>query len=904
MSRVSDRPANSPDLPAGNVTFLFTDLEESSAAWERRPRETRVALHYHDRVAMELTRANGGVLIKHTGDGVKSVFTTPADALAAAVAMQKQFQQESWNGEERMRVRIGLHSGPAQPDGDDYYGGVINRAARVADVANGDQIAVTTAVVTQAESSNAEFGFVDCGVAQLRGCGQERVFLVEADGLIVDDRPLRIRRTLAGSALPPEGGRLIGRELEMRRLQAFLQDRRLTSVVGLGGMGKTRLAVAAARARSSDFADGVVYCPLSPIAAESPNIEASVLAALAEALGARRQPGHDLSSSIVNFVERRDVLVLLDNCEHVKPAVRAIVERVLSVDGPTVLVTSREPLDLAGEQRLNLDPLPTDSDAIELLIERAIERDPAFDMASDEATLREICRRLDGIPLALELAAARLRILTPDRLLEGLSRGQRVLGTTAGSENGQLHSTVAWSVDQLDDRQQQVLERLCIFSGGFTLEAASAILAIDDDVTLLDDLTHLVELSLVNNRPGQGDIRFSMLETIRQFGIERLRQRSEQLGRPIIHDLSVAHAKYYSDFASECGRNLMTSAEAEIWTRIDSDSDNIRVAFEHLVSTEMPGDAAEVVVDLAWFATLSMRMEIFAWAKQLLELPDAADNADLWAVRSIGQYLSADNDSQRSAQRSLQLDPSDPTGLASTTLASVGLNNTFDPELTDKATDDLLSYPSDRSKEKRIAGLGLRSFHLCLLAPSSDAVEMARIAVREAEATGSASAMTIGYWARAVSNLLLDTPTANESIHRGLAMAKSLTENHLISHLLNGLVVHFASLTESVHEAAATTATEIRATMDKHYLVGASHLLGAASVVLCRAGRPDDGAALFGAMVSNGHRPRREIRQTVESVLGDSMSAAIAVGDGWSINEAGQRAVRWLDEVAAAEAAP
>ncbi len=905
MSRVSERPIDAPSLPAGAVTFLFTDLEDSSAAWERRPSETRLALHYHDKTVNDVAHAYGGVLIKHTGDGVKTVFTTTADAVRAAVEMQRRFQLEQWDGVERMRVRIGLHTGEATPDGDDYYGGVINRAARVADVANGDQIAITQAVLDLVTNETATVTFVDCGLAQLKGCGQERIFLVEADGLIVDDRPLRIRRALAGSSLPSEGGRLIGRDVEIKRLASFLQQRRLTSIVGLGGIGKTRLAVAAAREQSAAFEDGVVYCPLSPIEADGADPQASVMTAVAEALGARRQPGHDLLWSIVNFVERRDVLIVLDNCEHVKAAVQVVVERLLSVEGPTVLLTSREPLNVAGEQRVALEPLATDSDAVDLLVERAIERDPLFDRSSHEHTLLEISRRIDGIPLALELAAARLRILTPDRLLEGLKDGLSLLGSTNGRRASGLHATLAWSVDQLDEQQQFVLERLSVFSGGFTLEAVSSVLDADDEMALLDDLTDLVELSLIKNQPGHDEIRFSMLETIRQFGTERLSQRTSRADSgDIVDELSIAHARHYCAIAADCGRNLMTAAEAEIWSRVDSDSDNIRVAFEYLVRTANYRDAEEMTINLAWFATFSMRMEIFNWARQLVEVPELADSAELWAVCGFGQYLNAHTECVRSVQRSLELDPTDETGLAQTTLASVGLNNTFDWELSGAATEAMLAFPSDRFKEKRIIGVGLRSFHLCLREPNVEAVEMARQAVAEAEETGSATALTVAYWAMTVSNMIIDWPTAEESTRRGLAMAESLTSNHLMSHLINGLVVHFASLTGEVDEAAAITAAEIRATMNRHYLVGASHLLGAASVVLCRAGRTGDGAALLGAMISNGHRPRREMRKTVEDALGDMAADALAVGHGWSINDAGASAVAWLDELVMQTAEP
>ncbi len=904
MSNVGVKSSAASQLPTGQITFLFTDLEDSSATWEQRPESARTALRYHDRTAEQVTGEHNGILVKHTGDGVESVFTNTGDAVAAAIEMQRRFQLPAWDGVERMRVRIGLHVGQASPDGDDYYGGVINRAARVADTANGDQIAVTGAIVTEVTgAADRSIEFTDCGVAHLKGCGQERIFLVQAGGLQVDSRPLRIRRALAGSDLPPEAGALIGRSNERKTIAAFLGSKRLVSLIGLGGIGKTRLAVAVAREHHGNFADGVVYCPLAPIAADGTNPEAAMAQALAEALGARPQPGFDLLGSIVNFIEDRHVLVVLDNCEHVQAAARNVVERLLSVAGPSVLVTSREPLDLTGEQRVNIEPLDIESDALELLTTRALERDASFDTSRHTETLRQICQQLDGIPLALELAAARLRILSPEQLLDGLSDRFRLLGSSQrgggdGTKRGPspLEATVAWSFDQLDDDQQQMLGSLCVFSGGFTLDAVSAVLGIDDQMDVLDDLTDLVEMSLIRSRPGQGEIRFVMLETIRQFGLQRLQQREGQ------HDLlATAHARHYATLAVEHGHKLMTVDEADVWTRIDAEGDNVRAAFDTLLRTGQHQMATDVVVSLSWFATLSMRMELFGWANRLLELPELTQSAKLWAIKAIGHYLAADPETEQSARTSLELDPTDPTGLALTTLASIALNNTFDVEMSGWATAEMLANLNPDLVEQRVVAYGLRTFHLCLREPNPEAAAAARQAMTEAEQSGSASALAIAYWAEAVANLLVDSPVAEHAIKQGLVMAESLTANHLISHLINGLVVHFTSLTGSVSDAATIAATEIRATMDRHYLVGASHLLGAASVILSRSGRAADGAALLGAMDNNGHRPRRDSRKAVEATLGDGTEAAMAVGRGWAINKAGVQAIQWLDEIATAD---
>lgn len=901
MSRIGLRPADAPPLPTGSVTFLFTDLEDSSAAWERHPENAKRALGYHDRAANELISAHHGVLIKHHGDGVKAVFPSPTGAVLAAVAMQEHFQRPDWDGVERMRVRIGLHCGDAEPHGDDYYGGVVNRAARITDAANGDQIAVSEPLMSSTSGElNAAIRFIDRGFAQLKGCGQERIFLLDADHLQLDERPLRAQPTLAGSALPHAGGRLIGRDAVVERTSELVRTNRLVSVVGLGGVGKTRLAVAAARESGGRFSEGVVYCPLGVIKAAAADPRGALLAAIAEAIGARRQPDSDLMESIVHFVEGREVLVVLDNCEHLKDDAAWVVGELLSVDGPTVLTTSREALGVPGELPVYLEPLEVDSDAVELLAERTRERNPEFEADQHHATLRRICERLDGIPLALELAAARLRILTPTQLLNGLEESFDVIGASQRTDGrGSLHATVSWSLDQLDEQRQRVLESLSVFSGGFTLHAVAAVLGIDDDIELLDDLTELLELSLIRSLPGQAGIRFEMYETIRQVGQERLTQRNACEGSAgLTEQLRTAHGLYYAAVAAGCGYELMTADEAEVWTRIDTESGNLRVAFDQLVRLERYDEAKDLVVGLAWFSTFSMRMEFFGWAQRLLDVPQLAESGELWAISALGQYLGANSKGYHSAKRSLALDPSDPTGLAQTTLASIGLNNTFDAELSDQATAAMIRGTHHPHLERKITGTCLRAFHLSMWGDDDEAIACAEDALAQAMTSGSASALSMAYWAQMMANLNGSWPTVEEAISQGLAMAESLSYDHIFGHLINGVVAHFAALRGEIPDAAATVLGEIQATMDRHYMVGASHLLGAASVVLSRAGRVDDGAMVLRSMIDNGHRPRQEVRYSIERSLGGRIEDTIEVGPGWSITEAGQRAIGLLTEVA------
>lgn len=879
-----------PPLPGGTVTFLLTDIESSSLHWEERPDAMRVALRRHDQIVFDVINGHDGVVVRHNGDGVNAAFGSTIAAAEAAIELQRRFQTDDWGGVDRLRVRAGIHVGDIEPAGDDYYGPPINRAARVMDVANGDQISVSGEVAALLAD---RWPTRDVGDLRLKGVGTMRILFLEPDGLRNDDRPPRGVASVASAPLPAETSPLIGREAEVDELSALLDDRRLVTIAGLGGLGKTRLAIAAARAVEDRFADGVAYCDLTGVGSET-----EVIAAIAHTAGARPQPGLDLMSSLRQFVAGRDMLLVLDNCEHVIDEARRAVEGILQVDGPRVLGTSREPLLLRGEQHYPIRPLASVEDAVDLFVLRLRERDPRFHLDDAAAAIAgEICVVLDGIPLAIELAAARARVLSLDAVLDRLDDRFREL---RGGGLPTLLATVEWSYEQLSVEERHVFEQLAVFAGGATLDAAVSVCRGPDgevlDVdTLLDILSVLADKALVSSDRSGTDVRFAMLETLRAFGAERCTD-------PGVAD---RHAAYFVELAAFVGRELCGPREAEIWDAMDRDWPNLRAAEAHAIRTGDLEAAAELVCPIGWYVTFAMRMEAFGWVDRILEelatLGRTADrSAELYALSAIGQYLTAGDGVGELAQRSLDLDIADPTALARTAIAGLALNNTFDTEVSERVTQEMRHHADPADTLPFIVSVALRTFHLVLRDPNAEALPFARQAMEIAEKSESPSALGIASWAWGLANVGIDPTIPLSSLESGLEHTRSLSRQHLMGHLIDGVVVHLLVVLGDQANALARCRAAVRLAMESHYLLGTSHLLAATAAVLARAGRIDAAGALVGSMAAHGHAPRRDIRRVVQECLGDRYDELVEEGRSLSIIDAGHLAIREIDAVMAA----
>src|SRR5271156_6790947 len=475
----------------------------------------RKALAAHDEVLRKAIDAHGGWLFKHTGDGMCAAFASPRSAVDAAVAAQLQL---------KLPVRMGLAAGEAELRGGDYFGAVLNRAARVMAAGHGGQILLAES--TAGLLSGVDL--VDLGPRRLRDLPTPvGVFQVRAAGLCAEFPPLRALDTTPGN-LRPATTSLIGRESEVGEIEAAVKAHRLVTLTGVGGVGKTRLAMEVAARLADEFPDGVWVFELAAV-----TDPAAVPYAVAAVLGITQQPGKSVAQSVAAALEGRVRLLVFDNCEHVLNAAADLIEAILAHSVTvTVLATSREGLGLADEQ---LWPVPSldvgagiVSAAVNLFAERAGSVVPRFSMSQpDEAgAVIEICQRLDGIPLAIELAASRMASMTASEVRDRLDHRFRLLiGPRRGLEHHHtLRHAVAWSYDLLGDAEKALLERCAVFAGGFDLHSACAVTGSDDldDYAIIDLLDALVRKSLLVTDRSSGRTRYSMLETIRQFAEEQL----------------------------------------------------------------------------------------------------------------------------------------------------------------------------------------------------------------------------------------------------------------------------------------------------------------------------------------------------------------------------------------------
>jgi predicted ATPase/class 3 adenylate cyclase len=604
-------------LPSGVVTFLFTDVEGSTRRWENDADTMRTVLAAHDEVLRRAIEAHGGWLFKHTGDGVCAAFASPRSAVGAAVAAQRALE---------LPVRMGLATGEAERRDGDYFGTVLNRAARVMAAGHGGQILVadSTAVLLSGVD------LVDLGPRRLRDLPIPiGVFQVRAPGLRKDFPPLRGVDSNPGN-LRPAITSLIGRDAEVPNLQAALRSHRLVTLTGVGGVGKTRLALEVAMQLADEFVDGVWVFELAAVADP-----AAVPAAVAAVLGITQQPGKSVSESVASALQGRSRLLVFDNCEHVVDRVADLLAAILAASATVkVLATSREGIGVADEQLWRVPSLDVGA-AVELFVERA--QSMVSDTLADEKTaVEDVCRRLDGIPLAIELAASRMASMTAAEVRDRLDdRFKLLVGSRRGLERHQtLRHAVAWSYDLLDDAQRTVLNRCSVFAGGFDLKSACAIAGSDDidDYAILDLLDALVRKSLLVADRSSGRTRFSMLETIRQFAEEQLVAGGEAA------EVRTAHARYFAGREADIMALWDSPRQREAYTWFSAELANLRTAFRWATDN---GDLDAAATIATYAGALGVWVDIYepiAWAEELIEFARAADHprlARLYGIASM-----------------------------------------------------------------------------------------------------------------------------------------------------------------------------------------------------------------------------------------------------------------------------
>ena len=556
------------ELPTGTVTLLLADVEGSTAFWESQPEAMTAAIARLDATLADLITVHRGVRPVEQGEGDSFVlaFARASDAVACALEFQRAPLAP-------IRLRIGVHTGEIQlRDEGNYIGPTINRAARLRDLAHGGQTVlsgVTEAIVV--DHLPGEAWLTDLGSHALRGVPRpERVVQLCHPDVRNEFPPLRISEAAVAQRLPAQLTSFIGREAQILEVRGLIADNRLVTLTGAGGSGKTRLAIQTA----NEFGDDVRYVDLAPIT--DPDL---VPVAVVGALGLRDQPARSTTDTIVRFLSERHLVIVLDNCEHLLDACAALILAVLDAcPGVTMLTTSREPIGVAGEVTWRVPSLSLAGEASELFTDRARLVRPEFGVTDDNAAaVSEICRRLDGMPLAIELAAARIRALSVEEIEDSLHDRFRLLtggSRTAVRRQQTLRASVDWSHALLTEPERVLFRGLAVFMGGFDLDAALAVGGGGDleRHQVLDVLTLLVDKSLVVAEQAVGRTRYRMLETVRQYGLEKLGESSEP------DAVRTRHQDHYTAMAVAFESTARVDHE-QLLARTELNIDNLRSAF-------------------------------------------------------------------------------------------------------------------------------------------------------------------------------------------------------------------------------------------------------------------------------------------------------------------------------------
>jgi predicted ATPase/class 3 adenylate cyclase/DNA-binding CsgD family transcriptional regulator len=559
-------------LPTGTVTLLLGDVEGSTRLWETQPKEMTAALARLNQTVSETIAEHDGVrpVEQGEGDSFVAAFARASDAVAAALDIQRAPLAP-------IRLRIGVHTGEIQlRDEGNYAGPTINRTARLRDLGHGGQTLLsgaTEAMVLDALPSDAWLS--DLGAHALRDLPRpERVAQLCHPDLVNDFPPLRISKITVSQRLPVQLTSFVGRDAELAQLRELLSQNRLLTLTGAGGAGKTRLATQLAGQLAGEFGDGVWYVDLAPIT--DPEL---VPVTVARAFGLPDQPGRSTMDTLTRFIADRQMLVVLDNCEHLLDASAALVNALLGATaGLTFLATSREPIGVAGEVSWRAPSLSLADEALELFTDRARRARPDFTLSDDNvATVGEICRRLDGLPLAIELAAARVRALSLAEILDSLHDRFRLLtggARTAVRRQQTLRASVDWSHALLTEPERVLFRRLAAFLGGFDLDAAQAVAGGGDvqRYQVLDQLSLLVDKSLVVADASRGRTRYRLLETVRQYALEKLGESGEA------DAVRSRHRDYYMALAALLDAPAGTDYEQRL-DQAETEIDNLRAAF-------------------------------------------------------------------------------------------------------------------------------------------------------------------------------------------------------------------------------------------------------------------------------------------------------------------------------------
>lgn len=586
------------ELPTGTITFLFTDIEGSTQRWERFPGAMGAAIARHDAVLREAIEAQGGYVFKTVGDAFCAAFATAQGAITGTLAAQRAVHAEQWGEVGPILVRMALHTGAAEERDGDYFGPPLNRVARLLSAGHGGQVLLSQPTYDLVRDHlPEEADLLDLGEHRLKDLIRpEHVFQLVVPDLPSTFLPLKTLGSYPNN-LPAQPTSLIGREGELAAAQQLLRDpgMRLLTLTGPGGTGKTRLGLQLAADMLEEFQDGAFFVELAPVSEVQ-----LVASSIAQTLGVRESPGQGLVESLKDYLRHKQMLLMLDNFEQVVAASPLVSELMAGAPRIKFLVTSREALHLRGEHEFAVPPLAvpdpehlpsldrlTQYEAVRLFIERAVAVKPEFEVTNENApSVAEICHRLDGLPLAIELAAARVKLFAPQAMLGRLESRLKLL--TGGARDlparqQTLRGAIAWSYDLLTQGEQMFFRRISVFVGGCTLEAAEIVCNAGGDtaassmqaleIDIVDGVSSLVDKSLLRQQDQEdGEPRFTMLETIREYGLEQLAESGED------EEIRGHHRDYFLQFAEHANLELRGARQKAWLESLEIEHSNLRAA--------------------------------------------------------------------------------------------------------------------------------------------------------------------------------------------------------------------------------------------------------------------------------------------------------------------------------------
>ncbi len=603
------------DYPTGTLTFLFTDIEGSTPLWDSSPELMREAMVRHDDLIEATVATYQGVVVRPRGEGDSRfiVFTQPGDAVRAAHAIQRVMADAFGDEALPLQIRVGLHTGAAEWRNGDYYGSAVNRCARIRGLGHGGQILLSQATAELVRDDLTEgVALIDMGSHRLKGLSRpETIFQLWLPDLPNEFPPLASLDGLAAHNLPDPPTPIIGRQQELADSLALLDqpDIRLITFTGPGGTGKTRLSLELGHRLADRFPDGTFFVDLAPI-----SDPALVASSIAQTLGIREGGGRPPIDNLKDFLADRQVLLILDNLEQVITAAPIVAGLLAACPEVRVIATSRIPLQIRGEREFPLYTLPVppagaalsvaellDYEAVQLFVRQAQLVRPSFELTADNAAaVVGICRRLDGLPLALEIVAARIRMLPPAALLKRLDQSLSLLVGGAAdlpSRQQTMRGTIDWSYDLLDPAERTLFARLAVFVGGFTLETAEAITNDDGALDVFGGVELLLMNSLVRQIESSGDEpRFDMLQTIRDYALEKLAESGER------DMMRQSHAQHFYQASIDQWGDIYGPKAIETMTVLEEEHDNFRAAIAWSLE---PGHdlfvAARITIFMLWF---------------------------------------------------------------------------------------------------------------------------------------------------------------------------------------------------------------------------------------------------------------------------------------------------------------